>query len=140
KRSLWFALSLLGSGLALLAQIDNFSSETTALFGGMLVFDPLAQVSSIIIIAITFLTVLVSYPYLEEQSIHFSEFYALLLMGSLGMLWMVSSKDLLTIFLALETFSISLYVLVGFDKANIRSREAALKFFLLSAFASGFLL
>ena len=101
KKSLWFAVSLLGSGLSLLAQIDNFSSETVSLFGGMFILDPLAQVSSIVILAIAFLTVFISYPYIEEQGVHCSEYYALLLLGSLGMLWMVSSKDLLTIFIAL---------------------------------------
>ncbi len=139
-KTLNLAVALLGTGIAAIVQVDNFSLEPAGLFHNMLWSDPLSWVASLIILGVTFLTLLVSHPYLQENKNNQAEYYGLILFASLGMLWMVSSQNLVTLFLALETFSLALYVLAGFDRANPRSREASLKYFLLSAFASGFLL
>jgi len=65
------------------------------------------------------------------------EFYSLLLTAVMGMIVMAASNDLITIFLGLELMSLALYVLVGFRRGQLESNEAALKYFLLGAFASG---
>ncbi len=67
-------------------------------------------------------------------------YYALLLLATAGMTAMATASDLMTIFIALEIFSLALYILVGFNRRDLRSGEAALKYFLLGAFASGFFL
>ena len=68
------------------------------------------------------------------------EYYALLMLSTVGMMIVASSSDLLTLFLGIETMSIALYILAGFARARLLSNEAALKYFLLGAFATGFLL
>jgi NADH-quinone oxidoreductase subunit N len=68
------------------------------------------------------------------------EFYVLLLLAVVGMLFMVNAQDLIVLFLGLETMSVAVYVLAGYDRADAFSAEAALKYFLIGAFASGFLL
>ncbi len=86
------------------------------------------------------LTVLMSGRYLELTRIHQGEYYALLLFAAVGMVLMAAATDLITIFLGLETMSIAVYVLAGIWHRRLTSHEAALKYFLLGAFASGFLL
>ncbi len=86
------------------------------------------------------LTVLISFTYLEREQLLAPEYYVLLLFGTIGMLVMAAGADLMVIFLGLELMSVAVYVLAGFDRRRARSAEAALKYFLLGAFASGFLL
>jgi len=86
------------------------------------------------------LTVLLSFFYLEREQLLAPEYYVLLLFGTLGMMIMAAGSDLMVIFLGLELMSVAVYVLAGFDRRRARSAEAALKYFLLGAFASGFLL
>lgn len=83
---------------------------------------------------------LLSIGYLDRTGINRGEFYALLLSAVLGMMILGSARDLILLFLAVELMSISLYVLVGFNRREPRSSEASLKYFFLGAFASAFLL
>jgi len=86
------------------------------------------------------LTVLISFTYLEREQLLAPEYYVLLVFATLGMMIMAAGADLMVIFLGLELMSVAVYVLAGFDRRRARSAEAALKYFLLGAFASGFLL
>lgn len=86
------------------------------------------------------LTVLMSGSYLDMTRIRQGEYYALLLFAAVGMVLMAAATDLITIFLGLETMSIAVYVLAGIWHQRLSAHEAALKYFLLGAFASGFLL
>lgn len=86
------------------------------------------------------LTVLMSGTYLEITKIRQGEYYTLILFAAVGMVVMAAATDLITIFLGLETMSIAVYVLAGIWHQRLASNEAALKYFLLGAFASGFLL
>jgi len=86
------------------------------------------------------LTVLVSFDYLERERLLAPEYYALLLFATLGMLLMVGGDDLMVVFLGLELMSVAVYVLAGINRHSPAAAEAALKYFLLGAFASGFLL
>ena len=85
-------------------------------------------------------SVLVSLRYLERESLLAPEFYPLLLLGTAGMLFLAGAEDMMVLFLGLEVMSVAVYVLAGYDRRNIFSSEAALKYFLIGAFASGFLL
>jgi NADH-quinone oxidoreductase subunit N len=86
------------------------------------------------------LTALISFAYLEREQLLAPEYYVLLIFATLGMMLMAAGEDLMVIFLGLELMSVAVYVLAGFDRRSPRSAEAALKYFLLGAFASGFLL
>ena len=110
------------------------------LFDGMFIHDGITVFFTLLFVAITAIGVLLSWDYVRRTNINHGEFYALMLGATLGMVIMAASHDLITIFLGLELMSLSLYVLVGFRRNNLESNEAALKYFLLGAFASGFLL
>ncbi|MGH7530814.1 MAG: NADH-quinone oxidoreductase subunit N [Gemmatimonadales bacterium] len=86
------------------------------------------------------LTVFISFRYLEREQLLAPEYYVLLVFATLGMMLMAGGADLIVLFLGLELMSVAVYVLAGIDRRRARSAEAALKYFLLGAFASGFLL
>lgn len=86
------------------------------------------------------LTVLISDQYLQREECNQGEIYPLILFATVGMMFMADGTDLMTIFLGLEVLSVSLYVLAGFNRASVKSNEAGLKYFLLGAFSTGFLL
>ena len=106
----------------------------------MMVSDDFSLVATLIFIAGAMLTVLISISYAEARSIGRGEYYALLIYAVSGMSMMAAGTDLFTFFLGLEVLSISLYVLIGFEQREAGSNEGALKYFLLGAFASGFIL
>jgi NADH-quinone oxidoreductase subunit N len=110
-------------GLAAMIAVDDFRFVTDWLFLGS-----------------AGLTVLFSVGYLEREQLLAPEYYVLLVFAVLGMMLMGGGGDLMVIFLGLELMSICVYVLAGFNRRSPRSAEAALKYFLLGAFASGFLL
>ena len=89
---------------------------------------------------VSFFTVILSRNYFEQQKYHRGEFYILLLFATIGMMLIASANDLIILFLGIELMSICLYVLAGFMRTKERANEAALKYFLLGAFATGFLL
>jgi NADH-quinone oxidoreductase subunit N len=96
--------------------------------------------TNLVFLAVGVLVLLLSPDYLHRENINLSEYYVLVLAGICGMMLMGTSSSLMTIFLSLELFSICLYVLASFARTRPRSLEAGLKYFLLSAFASAFLL
>jgi NADH-quinone oxidoreductase subunit N len=111
-----------------------------SLFAGMFVHDGLTVFLTLLFCAVAGVAVLQSWDYVKRTRINHGEYYALLLSATLGMILMAASSDLVTIFLGLELMSLALYVMVGFRRTRLDSSEAALKYFLLGAFASGFLL
>lgn len=106
----------------------------------MVTLDFFRYAASTVILVGAMLTVLLSLAYVERERVWAPEYYALLLLAVVGMLFMASGSDLVTIFLGLELMSVSVYVLAGFNRRSPHAAEAALKYFLLGAFASGFLL
>jgi NADH-quinone oxidoreductase subunit N len=106
----------------------------------MVAADDFRWVTTWIFLGAAALTVLISFAYVEREQLLAPEYYVLLLFGTLGMMVMAGGADLMVIFLGLELMSVAVYVLAGFDRRRARSAEAALKYFLLGAFASGFLL
>jgi NADH-quinone oxidoreductase subunit N len=109
-------------------------------FGGMLAADGFSAFCNLLFLLVAGLTLLISIAYIRNTGLEHGEYSALLVFGTLGMMIMASSLDLMTIFLGLETLSISLYILAGFLREQLKSNESALKYLLLGAFASGFVL
>jgi len=109
-------------------------------FRGMVVLDPFALFFNVVIGYATGLVILLSMDYIRREGQEAGEFYILVLLSSLGMMLMASAGDLIIVFLGLETMSIALYVLTGFFRNRLEAGEASLKYFLMGAFASGFLL
>jgi NADH-quinone oxidoreductase subunit N len=107
-------------------------------FGGMFTVDPLTQFVKLVLVALTLLTAVLSLE--ADYTDHVGEHFALLLLATSGMMFMVSAADLLMVFLALELSSLSLYSLAALNKASERSAEAALKYFLFGALAAAFTL
>jgi NADH-quinone oxidoreductase subunit N len=109
-------------------------------FNDMLVIDGFALFLNTLVIASGLLGVFLAYGYLKRMEIARGEYYVLLLLSITGMILMSWAADLIIVFLALELLSIPLYVLSAFARPKQDSEEAGLKYFLLGAFASGFLL
>ena len=106
----------------------------------MVMLDGYRVAGGLLILGCAAATVLLSLPYLEREGIGAPEYYPLILFATAGMLAMVGAADLIVFFLGLETMSVAVYVLAGYDRRSAFSAEAALKYFLIGAFASGFLL
>ena len=109
-------------------------------FGDTLRADRYALFFALLLVAATALSVLLSVDFLRQQALPAGEYYALMLLSTSGMIFMAAANDLIVIFLALEIMSVAVYVLVGMLRRELRSNEASLKYFLLGAFATGFLL
>ncbi len=109
-------------------------------FSGSVVLDNFATFFKMIFLVAAGLTVLISDGYMEREGCNHGELYPLILFAVVGMMLMASGTDLMTIFLGLEVMSVSLYVLAGFNRANKKSNEAGLKYFMLGAFSTGFML
>lgn len=109
-------------------------------FSDMIAADGFGVFFKVIFLIIAFLTVLISIGYAQRVDIASGEYYALIMFATVGMMLMAAGTSLLTIFLGLETMSISIYVLAGIMRGDKKSIESALKYFILGAFATGFLL
>jgi NADH-quinone oxidoreductase subunit N len=109
-------------------------------FGGLLRIDPFATFFNLVLLGGALLCVLLSVREAGGLRAVAGEYYALLIVATFGMMVMVSSADLLVIFIGLETMSLAVYILVGCRRERMESNEAALKYFLIGAFASGFLI
>jgi len=107
---------------------------------GLLLFDSYTYLFVMFFLVGAILTTLLSYDYLKNFGLDRPEYYSLLLFSVFGMGCMASGSDLMVVFLGLEIMSIAAYVLAGFQRSNIFCVEAAVKYFLIGAFASGFLL
>jgi NADH-quinone oxidoreductase subunit N len=111
-----------------------------SLFGGAFVVDNLALVLKAMFLLAGYVVTLLSSNYLAEGDFWESEFYIMLLSSVLGMLVMSSARDLVTIFVALELLSIPAYLMASWEKRNLRSNEAGLKYYLMGVFASALML
>ena len=107
---------------------------------GLLAIDGFALFFKEIFLVSAVVTIMMSARYLRVEGVHAGEYYFLILCATLGMMFMASGVDLITLFIGLETMAISFYILVGYVKPSPRSNEAAVKYFLLGAFSLGILL
>ncbi len=132
--------SLIGLGVAALSVINQFGSANAETFSQMVVRDRPGLALQLVLIGTCFISFLFSENYLREKRIPFAEFYPLALWSTAGAMIMVTTSNLLMIFIGLEVLSISLYVMAGMARQESKSEESAIKYFLLGAFASAFLL
>src|ERR1700736_5135259 len=112
--------------------------QRATLFHGMLVITPLTSLFKIICLTLALLTVILARTDLSSRNR--GEYLALVLLATIGLMLLVGSEELLMIFIGLELTGLSLYVMTGFDKTDVRSAEAGLKYFLFGSTASAFTL
>jgi NADH-quinone oxidoreductase subunit N len=129
-------LSLVGCAAAIIWILH--SPQSANVLDGMLVLNPLAQRMQIALLILTMLTILTFLGSTFTQ--HVSEYLALILLATVSMMFLVSTQNLLLIFLSLELLSLSLYILTAFNKRSARSAEAALKYFVFGGISAAFLL
>ena len=140
----WLLSNLAAFGLVI-AMVPVLSlalsgDDVRSMIGGAYVVDNFALVFKALFLGVGFVVLLMSINYVEDGDYYEGEFYFLLLCSLLGMVVMASSRDLITIFVALETLSIPAYMLAGWRKRDLRSNEAALKYYLLGVLASAVML
>jgi NADH-quinone oxidoreductase subunit N len=143
RRVFMMRLTLLGCVAAAVAAVlvwRQLGAEPRPLLGGMLVADRFGCWFAVLFAAVTALTALTSADYLAEHESEIGEYYALLLLSATGMVMLAMAGDLVTVFLGVETMSIGAYVLTASRRRSRRGAEAAMKYFLMGAFATGFLL
>lgn len=132
---------LAATGLAVsLGLTLSQSGRNQLAFNNMAVVDGFAVYLNVLFLASGLVGIALAYDYLKRMGIERGEYYVLLLFAVSGMMLMAYAYDLIVVFLALELLSIPLYILAGFARPRLDSEEASLKYFLLGAFASGFVL
>jgi NADH-quinone oxidoreductase subunit N len=134
------AAGLLGAAGPLFRAWRVPAAEGLTALGGMVAVDRYAIFFRLVILAVALIGVLFSAHYLERTGERRGEYYALLLFATAGMMLLSAAADLIVVFLALEVLSLSLYVMTGFSRTRLAAQEASLKYFLLGAFSSAFLL
>ncbi|MEO1644317.1 MAG: proton-conducting transporter membrane subunit, partial [Chloroflexota bacterium] len=152
-------LALTSISIAFVMTLLNFSPDETEAFGGMFAADGFTGFLNIATLGTAFFAVLLSTDYLKKANIYHGEYYTLLLLSAAGVMFMVSANNLLVIFVALEVLSIPLYILSAFratdaehisqssglvsrgdiDPQILKSQESGIKYFILGAFSSAFL-
>jgi NADH-quinone oxidoreductase subunit N len=129
-------LSVLGCASAALLAFTRHQDAN--LFNGLLVVNSSADFIKVALLVLTIFTVLISTS--GKFTDHVGEYLSLILLATIGLMFLVSTEDLLMIFIALELASLSLYILTAFNKRNAKSSEAALKYFLFGGMSAAFLL
>ena len=130
----------LGTIAITLLAVMSFAGLDETVSRGLLAIDGFAAFFKVVVLLAAAITVLMSAPYLKVEGLKAGEYYFLILCATVGMMFMSSGLELVTLFIGLETMAMSFYVLVGYLKPNPRSNEAAVKYFLLGAFSLGILL
>jgi NADH-quinone oxidoreductase subunit N len=140
----WVLSNIAGFGLILamapILSLALSSHDVRSMVGGAYVVDNFALVLKALFLGVGYVVLLMATNYVEEGDYYEGEFYFLLLSSILGMMVMSSARDLITIFVALETLSIPAYMLAGWRKRDLKSNEAALKYYLLGVLASAVML
>ena len=133
----WLSLIAVVATIAIL--LGDHDPQTTA-FNGAYIHDGVASVLKVFILGITGVVFVLSRRYLVDRNLFIGEFYLLTLFAALGMMLMVSAGNLVTAYLGLELFALSTYALVAMNRDSGQSSEAAMKYFVLGALASGLML
>ncbi len=129
-------------GAAFFVQLLVGCGPATVVFGkvfnGMLVTSNFTMIGGLIILGCGFFTAMSSHSYFKVNSFCTLEFYCIMMFGACGMLLLTMAQELITAFIALEIMSLSIYILVGYDRNNVTATEAILKYLMLGAFAGAF--
>ncbi len=137
RKGITALLSALGLALTLGFTLSQIGNEVTG-FNGMVVLDGFSTFVNALLLVSGLLGIALAYGYVKRMGMERGEYYTLLLFSVTGMMLMAQATDLIVVFLALELLSIPLYVLAAFARPKVESEEAGLKYFLLGAFSTGF--
>ncbi|HEX2815971.1 MAG TPA: NADH-quinone oxidoreductase subunit N [Phenylobacterium sp.] len=135
----WMGVAGCVAALVAIAAGWSDAAEPSTHFQGMLTVDRMALYLDAAFVVAALLTLLFAPPYLREQGFEFGEFYALVLFGTAGMMMVVHATSLVSLLIGIETMSLAAYILTGCARRSLRSAEGAMKYFLMGAFATGFL-
>ncbi len=138
RKSITALLSALGLALTLGVTLSQIGQEITG-FKGMVMLDGFSTFVNALLLLSGLLGIGLSFGYIKRMNLERGEYYTLMLFSISGMMLMAQAADLIVVFIALELLSIPLYVLAAFDRPHVASEEAGLKYFLLGAFATGFI-
>jgi len=127
-------------GVAVSHTVGRDAISSVGLLGGMLTHDQFAWFFNLLFVAIALLTTTFASGLYDRDGRYRAEFYPLMLFATLGMMLLTAATDLMSVFLAIEIMSLSIYVLVGGNRGSLRSSEAGFKYLILGAFSSAFLL
>ena len=130
-------VALLGAAMMSIVIADG---QSTLTFSGMFVHDPLADFLKTGVCLAVAVVLVYGRTYMADRGLDKGEYYMLVLFAVLGMMVMISASSFVTLYLGLETLSLSLYAMVAIDRDSARATEAAMKYFVLGALASGLLL
>ena len=130
--------SIVGCLMAAILIFARQLGPVANLMNGMLVVDPRTDFLKVVLLVLAMFTAMISVA--GKFTEHVGEYFSLVLLGTIGLMFLVSAEDLLMIFISLELLSLSLYILTAFNKRNARSSEAALKYFLFGGMSAAFLL
>jgi NADH-quinone oxidoreductase subunit N len=133
-------VTIIGLLVALGAAVMQWNDNAQPIYSGMMLFNNFSIAFTVISIVSTILILLLSKGYFEKISTHIAEYYAIILFSLAGIIVMVSYHSMVMMFIGIEIMSVSLYILAGIRKNDFASNEAALKYFLMGAFSTGFLL
>jgi NADH-quinone oxidoreductase subunit N len=133
-------VTIIGLLIALGLAVAQWNDGAVPIYHGMMLFNNFSIAFSSVAILSTILILLLSKGYFEKISSHIAEYYAIILFSLAGIIVMVSYYNLTMLFIGIEIMSVSLYILAGIKKNDFASNEAALKYFLMGAFSTGFLL
>jgi NADH-quinone oxidoreductase subunit N len=132
-------LSLAGLIVTFILSLQQWNVPQSGLYG-MAQIDNYAVLFNVIFVLAAIMVILMARQYLLSRQIERYEFYPLIMLATLGMMIISSSSDLIILFLGLEIMSVPLYVMAGFSRKDADSNESSLKYFIMGAFATGFLL
>jgi NADH-quinone oxidoreductase subunit N len=135
----WLGVAGCVAALVAVAAQWGDAAQPETHFQGMLVVDRMALFLDGTFIVAGLVTLLISGPFLREQGFEFGEFYALVLFGVAGMTMVAHATNLVSLLIGIETMSLVAYVLTGCWRRSLRSSEGAMKYFLMGAFATGFM-
>jgi NADH-quinone oxidoreductase subunit N len=138
RKGITALLSALGLAVTLGYTLSQLGQEVSG-FNGMVALDGFSTFVNALLLVSGLLGIALAYGYVKRMGIERGEYYTLLLFSVVGMMLMAQAADLIMVFLALELLSIPLYVLAAFARPKTDSEEAGLKYFLLGAFSSGFI-
>jgi NADH-quinone oxidoreductase subunit N len=138
RKSLTAGLAAIGLALTLGFTLTQVGMEATG-FSNMVILDGFSIFVNSLLLLCGLLGIALSFAYIKRMNLERGEYYTLMLFSIVGMMLMAQAGDLIVVFLALELLSIPLYVLAAFDRPRAESEEAGLKYFLLGAFATGFI-
>ncbi|MGH8213874.1 MAG: NADH-quinone oxidoreductase subunit NuoN [Rhodanobacteraceae bacterium] len=134
----WMAVLVLLVGIYLV--IFGQPPGTATAFGGMFVRDSMAEILKVFVLGATAIVFVLSRPYLRDRNLLIGEFYTLTIFAVLGLMLLVSAGNFVSLYLGLELYSLAAYALIALNRTSRLSSEAAIKYFVLSALASGLLL